>query len=347
VGADEAGHVLDQPDHGNAHPGEHRQRLADVREGDLLGRRDEDGAADRHGLGEGQLRVRRARRQVDHEVVEVAPLDVAQELLDRAADERAAPHDRLALGDEELDRDDLDAVSLERGDLVAGRRLRLAVDAEHHRDVRAGDVRVEQSHRRARLRERDGEVDRDRRFSDAALARRDGDDVLDPGHQLLRLGRRRTADHRAPRDVDCLDAERRQLRANVGLDLVFERTGGRRQLDRERHVRARDAQVLDHVAGDQVAAQLGLLDLAERVEDGGLGYGGHHGKGALSRVRAFGRSLRRYPTARHRRAPSGTQVARRARHPPRPQGVRIARPSRARPCEIRTARRSTATKAGI
>ena len=67
-----------------------------------------------HGLGEGQLGIGGAGRQVDDEVVELAPLDVAQELLDRAADERAAPHDRLALGDEELDRDRLDAVALER-----------------------------------------------------------------------------------------------------------------------------------------------------------------------------------------------------------------------------------------
>ena len=42
-------------------------------------------------------------RQVDDEVVELAPVHVAQELLDGAADERPAPHDGLALGHEELD----------------------------------------------------------------------------------------------------------------------------------------------------------------------------------------------------------------------------------------------------
>ena len=52
-----------------------------------------------------ELRVGGAGRQVDDEVVELAPVDVAQELLDRAAHERAAPDDGLALGDEELDRD--------------------------------------------------------------------------------------------------------------------------------------------------------------------------------------------------------------------------------------------------
>ena len=79
-------------------------------------------AGDRDGLGQRQLRVGRAGRQVDDEVVELAPVDVAQELLDRPADERAAPDDRLALGHEEGDRDHLHAVALERQDLVVRAR---------------------------------------------------------------------------------------------------------------------------------------------------------------------------------------------------------------------------------
>ena len=113
VRADEGAHVLDEADDRDAHPLEHRERLLDVEEGDLLGRRHEDRAGDRHGLGQRQLRIRGARRQVDDEVVELAPVDVAEELLDRPADERAAPDDRLAVRDEELDRDRLHAVALE------------------------------------------------------------------------------------------------------------------------------------------------------------------------------------------------------------------------------------------
>ena len=55
------------------------------------------------------------------------------------------------------------------------------------------------------------------------------------------------------------------------LDLVLQRAGGRRQLDGQRHVGAVDDDVLDHVQGDDVAAQLRVLDVAERVDDGGLG----------------------------------------------------------------------------
>ena len=90
-----------------------------------------------HGLRERQLRVGGARRQVDDEVVELAPVDVAQELRDRAADERAAPDDRLARGHEELDRDRLHAVPDQRHDLVVLGLAGLALEAEHERDVRA------------------------------------------------------------------------------------------------------------------------------------------------------------------------------------------------------------------
>ena len=61
------------------------------------GRRHQDRARDRDGLGQRQLGIGRAGRQVDDEVVELAPVDVAQELLDGATDERPAPDDRLAL----------------------------------------------------------------------------------------------------------------------------------------------------------------------------------------------------------------------------------------------------------
>ena len=55
-------------------------------------------------------------RQVDDEIVEVAPLHVAQELLDRAAEQGAAPyHRRVLVLEEEVDREDLDALLVLHG----------------------------------------------------------------------------------------------------------------------------------------------------------------------------------------------------------------------------------------
>ena len=209
-----------------------------------------------------------AGRQVDHEVVELAPVDVAEELLDCPADERAAPDDRLALGNEELDRDAFHAVPLEGHDLVRSAGGRLTLDTEHHRDVRARDVRIEQTDRRARPGEGDGEVDADRTLADTALAGRDGDDVLDAGQELLGLLRGGPPNHRSPRDLDPACADCTKRRSDIPLDLVLERASEGHQLDRERNIGAVDRDLLDHVEGDDVAAQFWLLDFAAGVEDG-------------------------------------------------------------------------------
>ena len=59
--------------------------------------------------------------------------------------------------------------------------------------------RVEQADGGAGLRQRDRQVDADRALADAALARRDGDDVLDAREQLLGLARRARAGPSRPR----------------------------------------------------------------------------------------------------------------------------------------------------
>ena len=246
----ERAHVLDDAQHRDVHPAAHRQRLGDVGECDVLGRGDEDRAADRNGLRQRQLGVGGARRLVDHEVVEFAPVDVAQELLDRPSDERPAPHHGLALGHEELDRDHLDAIALEGLDLAGRRRLRLTLRTDHLGDVRPGDVSVEQTNGSARLGEGNREVDAHRALTHSALPRGDRDDVLDPGQDLLLWDvRSGTPHHRAPADLDRLRAERLEGARDVGFDLVLERTRRCRQLDRERDPGAVDDQVLDHVPG--------------------------------------------------------------------------------------------------
>ena len=83
---------------------------------------------------------------------------------------------------------------VERDDLVVGALRRLALEPEHERDVGAGDVGVEEPDRRAVPRQRDGEIHRDRALADAALARGNGEDVLDARQQLLRRARRGAPD---------------------------------------------------------------------------------------------------------------------------------------------------------
>jgi hypothetical protein len=208
--------------------------------------------------------VRGARREVDHEVVEIAPLHVTQELLDRPTDERAAPHDRLTLGHEELDRDDLDAVALEWGDLIVRAGLRLTLDAHHQGDIRTGDVGIEQANRCTRLGQRDSQVHAHRALAHAALAGDHRNNVLDPRQELLGLGRIRSADHRPPGDLDRFGTDRPERRPGVALDLVLEWAGRRGQLDRERDPASVNHNVLDHVQGFDVTSELRFLDGSER-----------------------------------------------------------------------------------
>ena len=82
---------------------EHLETLARIQEGDVLGRRDDHGAAHRNALRERELDVAGARRHVDDQIVELAPARVAQELSERLGDHRSAPRHGLLGVDHEAD----------------------------------------------------------------------------------------------------------------------------------------------------------------------------------------------------------------------------------------------------
>ena len=81
--------------------------------------------------------------------VELAPVDVLQELLERAVQHRPAPHQRLVVVDEEADRHQLQVVR-DRRDHQPVDEHRLLVDPEHVRDRVAVDVGVEDADPAAR-----------------------------------------------------------------------------------------------------------------------------------------------------------------------------------------------------
>ena len=278
MGAYEAGHILDETEYRHTDAPEHGQGFGHIGECHFLRRRDEHRACQRHGLGQRQLRVRGSGRQVHDQVVELAPLDVAEELLDRATHQRPSPDHRLALAQEELDRDHLDAVGLDGRDLAFRAGDGRTLGPDHHGHVGAGDVGVEEPDRGTCPGQSHGQVDADRGLPHPALAGSDGDDVLDSG-QRLGSGGRGPSDRRAPTELDLLGPDRSKGGLDSRLDLILERTGRRRQLDRERHLRPVEHEVFDHVSRDQIAPQLGLLDGRESLQDGGFGEFRHFGRG--------------------------------------------------------------------
>ena len=171
----EIAHVLDDAENGRLDLLEHGDGPPRVEQGQILRRGDDHRPGQRHLLRQGELHVAGARRHVDDERVQFAPLRLAEHLHQRLRHHGAAPDHRHFLVDEKADRHDLYAIGLERNHLAV-LDLRFARQAEEARRRRAVDVGVEQAHAPALRRKPQRKIGGGRRFADAALSRRDGDD---------------------------------------------------------------------------------------------------------------------------------------------------------------------------
>jgi hypothetical protein len=163
------------------------------------------------------------------------------------------------------------------------------VGARQERERGTVDVGVEDADLGAAGEQGQGEVDRGRALADAALARGDGDDVAharEARHlRARRLAAGGLARVRGHRDGDVVDAvEGQHPLAGRALELGLDRTGGRRQLDREGDARALDLQILDEPEVHDALLEVGVDDGAQGVEH----LGGAHGLG-------HGLSFRRSP----------------------------------------------------
>ena len=202
-------------------------------------------------------------RSID-EVVEVLPVGLRQQLLQRLRDHRAAPHHRLVDVDQQADRAHLQAVVLHRLHRLAVHGLRLAGDAEHGRLARAVDVGVEHADPRALGGERQRQVGRHRALADAALARGDGDDVLHVRHHLQAALHRVRDDLHRHVGADVAGAGRLQRVDHRAADAV-DLAGGRvAEFDVDADVAALDAHVARGARADEVLAGVGVDDALQR-----------------------------------------------------------------------------------
>ena len=135
-------HVLDHAEQLHAGLQRHLGRATRDLLRERLRRRHDDRLGARKQLAERDRDVAGPRRHVDDEHVELAPVDVLEELLERLVQHRPAPHHRLVVVEEEADRHQLQVV-LDRRDHHPVDEHRLLVDAEHVRDRVAVDVGVE------------------------------------------------------------------------------------------------------------------------------------------------------------------------------------------------------------
>src|SRR6516162_1368129 len=93
VWASECAHIFHHAEHLHAYLAEHFNGLADIRERD--GRRSghNNRTGHGHGLDQGQLYIARARREIDDQVVQLAPFHAAQKLRDHAMHHGTTPND--------------------------------------------------------------------------------------------------------------------------------------------------------------------------------------------------------------------------------------------------------------
>jgi hypothetical protein len=176
-------------------------------------------------------------------------------------DHRATPDDRVVVTDQEVHAHQLHPVLLGRDDLVFLGGFGVFVRVEHPRDVRSVDVAVEEPDAGAQLGESGGEVDRQSALADPAFPRGDGDDVLDPGQDLVfrvdaAVDRRRQVDllvrlvQRLP-DVSrdgALGGRIRRAKREVDVDAVFA-----------------DIDLVDEVERDDVVSQIRVVDHAQAL----------------------------------------------------------------------------------
>jgi hypothetical protein len=219
-----------------------------------------------------------AGRQVDQQVVECAPVDVLQELLDRLVEHRAAPDHCGVVVDEEADRHDLDSAGrVDRQDLARLRNARAPRHAQHARDAVTPDVGVEGGRGVPLEREGGREVRGHGRLAHTPLTGRYADHVLDLRERafgepvapelllepLLLLG----GEHVEP-DVHVLDSLQLRHRLRDGLLKVAADRAPRRS-ERHGHVHGAVRQLdrADHLQLDDRPPELRVDHRAQLFDD--------------------------------------------------------------------------------
>ncbi len=109
-----------------AHLLKHVHGFARIFERYIGRRRYDDGAGQRRGLNQRELDVAGARRQIDDQIIELAPIDIAKELLNDAVEHGAAPHERLIARIEEAHGHQTHAMRFKRLNALADRVRSLA-----------------------------------------------------------------------------------------------------------------------------------------------------------------------------------------------------------------------------
>ncbi len=183
-------HVFHHSQHRRTGLLKHLHSPHDVGKSHVLRRGDDHTTVEFESTGKRQLHVTGARRQVEHEVVQLSPGRFFYELLERARQHRAAPGQGVALANEQAHRNQLHAVALHRHKMPLLIATRAVFVTHAHDQVLAGaiNIRIEQAYSLATRRQGQGKVGRHRRLAHPAFSARDRHHVGNPGYALRAVG---------------------------------------------------------------------------------------------------------------------------------------------------------------
>ena len=116
------------------------------------------------------MNITRARRQVEHQHIQIGPSDIFQHLHQRALRHRAAPYHRLFAIDQIADGHGVYAVRLNGNEVFILAQLRFVGNAQKMRHARPVNIGIKQAGGIAHFCQCGGEIDGDGGFADPAFA---------------------------------------------------------------------------------------------------------------------------------------------------------------------------------
>ena len=163
-------HVFNNPQDRHPNLFKHLDALLGIQQRNVLRRRDDHRARHGYTLAQGELDVARTGGHVHNQVIQIAPIRLAQQLLQRLRCHRAAPDHGFVLSHQKANGHDLHTIVFQRLHGLAVVALGATIDAHHHRNAGAVDVGIQQAHAGPLGGQSQGQIDGRSALAHAALA---------------------------------------------------------------------------------------------------------------------------------------------------------------------------------
>ena len=158
--AQEIAHILDQPQNRHIHALEHGNAAPRINQSQILRRRHDHRPCERDCLRHCELRIARAGRHIDHQHIKLAPIHLAQHLLQGRHHHGAAPNHRGIVFNQKADGHGFHPIGLKRFQHPPFADNRLAAQPQQPRQGRTIDIGIQHTDFQALRFQRQSQIDR-------------------------------------------------------------------------------------------------------------------------------------------------------------------------------------------